>query len=457
MLIFIFFPQIASTSLGQRFFIQGVQSKTHTHVAANQISLSWLGPQKFYNLSFESEDFKGNLEQLSIGVRLWSLLPLFEFKNLSQIKGDIKIVNTGFEFDSKQLPSVQLDSIQGILRFHDGGVDFTTDGKANQNGKTGTFTLQGQIKNFQESLPEFSIRGEWVSFPTLPIARILSSRNQIDENKIVQLIGVSLDLQGSASFIDNQGLFEINIHAPNIDSSINGNIVNHDLTLLQPLTATLHLTPEFSQWILRDVNPLLVTGVEAKSPIHLRIEPSQFRCPLFPFQLEHLQIGQGTLDIGQLRCLNEGSLAALMSFLKNKTFSSSQEMNIWFTPLFFSLRDGILKTSRIDFLIDQTIHLCSWGNIDYLRGQLDMFVGLPAETLQQSFGIGKLPSDYVMKIALTGTMKNPKLATHAAAAKIAALLTTQQSSYSWLTNGILGIFDSSDDSVPPPHRPFPWE
>jgi hypothetical protein len=132
-------------------------------------------------------------------------------------------------------------------------------------------------------------------------------------------------------------------------------------------------------------------------------------------------------------------------------------MNLWFTPLFFNLHEGLLETSRVDFLIDQKIHICTWGTIDYLNDQLDMFVGLPADTLQQSFGIQKLPDAYVMKIALTGTMKKPKLATHAAAAKIAALLAAQKSSHNWLSTGVFSLFGGIDTSVPPPNRPFPWE
>jgi hypothetical protein len=457
LLLFIFSPQIASTPVGKRIFFQAVQARTHTTATANDISLSWLGPQKFSGLAFESEQFRGSLEDLRIGVRLWSLIPLFELKNFNQINGDIKVVNATFQFDSKQFSTVQLDSIQGVVRLHDGGADFTTDGKTSQNGKSGTFDLQGQIHNFNRDVPEFSVHGEWISFPTLPIARILSARNQIDENSFIQLLGDFFDLQGSASYRDDEGLFELSLHAPNIDSSVHGSIVNHDLTLRKPLTAIIRLTPELSQWILRDVNPLFVTGIEAKAPIHLRIEPSRFRCPISSFKLEHLLIGQGTLDLGQLRCSNGGSLATLLSLLKNKSLSAEREMDIWFTPLFFSLHDGVLETSRVDFLIDQTIHICTWGNIDYLHDQLDMFVGLPAETLQQSFGIGKLPEEYVMKIALTGKMKKPKLATHAAAAKIAALLTAQKSSHDWLSSGILSLFGEIDSSVPPPHRPFPWE
>jgi hypothetical protein len=457
LLLIFFFPQIVSSSFGNRIFLQAIQSRTHTQVSANKLNLSWLGPQTFSDLAFESEQLKGTLQELRIGVRLWSLLPLFELKNFNSITGDVKVVNGAFQFTSDTLPSVQLDSIQGVVRIHDGGADFTTEGQASQNNQPGTFSLQGQVGHFNQSIPEFSIHGEWTSFPTLPLARIFSARQPIDEISIVQLLGSSIDLQGNATYSNEEGLFDLILHAPNIDSTIHGSIANQNLTLRQPLTATIRLTPEFSRWILRDVNPLFVTGIEAKSPIRLRIEPSRFRCPLATFHLEHLEIGQGTLEIGQLRCSNGGSLATLISLLKNKTLFAAREMDLWFTPLYFSLQEGVLQTSRVDFLIDQTIHLCTWGNIDYLHDRLDMFVGLPAETLQQSFGIEKIPADYVMKIPLTGTMKKPKLATHGAAAKIAALLTAQNSPHSWLSSGILGIFGEIDTSVPPPKRPFPWE
>ncbi len=456
-LLLFFFPQIASTAFGKRIFLQAVQSKTHVEVTAKELSLSWLGPQTFSDLVFEGHELKGTLQEMRIGVRLWSLLPLFELKNFNSINGDVKIVNGAFQFDSPQFPPVQLDSIQGVVRLHDGGADFTADGQASQNGKIGTFSLQGQISNIKQNIPEFSIHGEWISFPTLPFARIISAHNLIDENSFIQILGTSIDLQGSASYSNDQGRFDLTLHAPNIDGNIQGSIVNRDLTLRHPLTATIHLTPALSQWILRDMNPLFVTGIEAKSPIQLRIEPSRFRCPLASFQLENLQIGQGSLDIGQLRCSNGGSLASLISLLKNKNLSAAREMDIWFSPLFFSLQDGVLKTSRIDFLIDQSIHICTWGNIDYLHDRLDMYVGLPARTLQQSFSIEKLPAEYVMKIPLTGSMKKPKLATHPAAAKIAALLAGQKTSHDWLSSGILGLFGEIDTSVPPPNRPFPWE
>lgn len=457
LLTVIFFPQLASTTIGKRIFIQAIQSRTHTTVAADEIRLSWLGPQEFSQLTFKSEQFEGALKDLRIGVPLWSLLPLFELKDLSKINGDIKIEDAAFQFNSDQFAAVHLDSIHGVMRFHAGGADFETDGQTDQNGQKGSYSFRGQIHDLKHPLPAFSIHGEWHSFPTLPIARIIAARYPIDENGIIHLLGDAFDLQGSASYAENEGVFEMALHAANIDSSVHGKIADHDLTLRKPMTATLRLTPELSQWILRDVNPLFVTGIEAQTPVHLRIEPSHFRCPILPFHLENLQIGHGTLELGQLRCFNGGSLSSVLSLLKIKSLSSAQQMDLWFSPLFFNLHDGVLETSRVDFLIDRSIHICTWGSIDYLNDQLDMFVGLPAETLQKSFGIEKLPTEYVMKIALTGSMKKPKLASHAAATKIAALLAAQQSHHSWLSSGIMSLFGETDTSVPPPNRPFPWE
>jgi hypothetical protein len=279
----------------------------------------------------------------------------------------------------------------------------------------------------------------------------------MNENALIRILGNPINLQCFTTLRGNQGLFDCSLSTPNIDSEIHGGIADHALTLRQPMTASVRLTPELSQWIMRDMNPLFVTGIEAKNPIRLRIEPSRFLCPLDSFQIQQIQIGQGSIDMGQIRCTNGGSLASLIGLLKNSSLSSVQQMNVWFTPLYFSLQHGILQTSRIDALVADAVHICTWGSIDYIHDKIDMQIGLPADTLKHFFGIKKLPNDYVMKIHLTGSIKKPSLATNAAAAKIAALLGAQKSSHDWLTGGIFSLFGETDPNVPPPHRPFPWE
>lgn len=444
---------ISSSSYGHQMFLRAVQSKTRTEVSANQINLSWFGPQEFSQLTFKSPQFQGTIDELRVGVPLWHMLPLFKLEDISRIKGDVKIAKGTFIFDSEQYPKVQLDSIQASVRIHNSGLDFIANGK--ERNASSTFSMQGQISNIHHPLSSFSVHGDLNSFPTLPIARIINSKTPIDENAFMQIFGETINLQGSASISHEDGQFDITLHATNIDSEIHGKISNQELTLSLPLTATIRLTPELSLWILKDINPLFLTAIQAKSPLQLRIEPSGFRFPLATFQLKNLHIGQGTLDIGKVLCTNGGSLASLVGFLKN-SIASVPEMNVWFTPLFFSLKNGNLHASRVDVLIADLIHLCTWGDIDYNRNKIDMQVGIPYDTLEKSFGIQNLPSDYVMKIHLSGSLSKPKLATKAAAAKIAALVAAEKSSHNWLTSGIRNLFEK-EQNIPPPIRPFPWE
>ena len=160
--------------------------------------------------------------------------------------------------------------------------------------------------------------------------------------------------------------------------------------------------------------------------------------------------------MGQIHCTNGGSLSALISLFKNKFLFGTKEMTIWFSPLYFRLQNGLLQTSRMDALVADTIHICSWGNIDWIHDRLDMNLGLPADTLKSAFGIDPLPREYVLKIPISGSTQNPKLATGTALAKIAALLAAQKTPHK-LSNGILNIFTQSDADVPPPNHPFPWE
>lgn len=453
--LIIFFPQIASTRVGKRFFLESVQSKTHTDVSADKLTLSWFGPQHFFGLTFHGKEMNGSIGELRVDVPLWSMLSLFELKGLHKIQGDVAIVNGSFDLKSGQFPPIQVEAIQGSVRLHQGTADIAFDGKAKQDSGPGSFSLLGQIRTISGSQQEFFLRGELIDFPALPIARILSARFPVDETLLIKILGNPVNLKGAASNSENKGILDLALHTANIDLDVHGNIENDDLTLRQPLIAAFRLTPELSALVLKEANPLFVTGFEAKSPIRLRIEPSRFHCPFSPFRLQHLQIGHGTLEMGRIKCQNGGALADLIGLLKERSRASL--MDVWFTPLFFELANGDLKTGRLDALIDGSIRICTWGTIHLIDDQMDMILGLTAQTLRNSFGVKNLPEEYVLKIPLTGSTRKPNLATGTAAAKIAALLAAQKTPHTWLSGSILGVFTQTEGHVPPPNRPFPWE
>ena len=110
----------------------------------------------------------------------------------------------------------------------------------------------------------------------------------------------------------------------------------------------------------------------------------------------------------------------------------------------------------MDALVANSLHLCSWGDIELEKGRLDMSLGLTADTLRKAFGIRNLADDYVLKIQLKGTVAEPKLATSAALAKIAALLAAQKTAKG-LPGGIVNLFTQQQNDIPPANHPLPWE
>jgi hypothetical protein len=232
---------------------------------------------------------------------------------------------------------------------------------------------------------------------------------------------------------------------------------DHGLNLTRPLSASLRLTPTISRWLLKDMNPLLITALSSNHPIHLQIEPEEFFFPL-PFSLRKLHIEKGILDLGQIQCQSGRSLGALITLLKADPLNYAKQISAWFTPLKFRIENGQLHAQRMDILLDQKIHICTWGQIDLIRDQLNMYVGLTADTLRRSFGIKNLPESYVLKMPLRGTTKEPELMTGPAATKIATLMAVQIPKKGPLGK-VIDVFSGpkEDKDVPPLTEPLPWK
>ncbi|HSX26675.1 MAG TPA: hypothetical protein VLE89_06685 [Chlamydiales bacterium] len=431
LLILLLIPFIASSPVGKPFFIKAFEERISGKVEIGSLHLSWFGPQVFKKVHFTNSDIEGHLEELHSNVPLWSL---------SRLDGAFTLKNGSFSFPSYDAGT--LEEVNGHIQ----GNDFDLEGKANTSGQ---FSLTGKVY----SKDHFEIAANLTNFPTAALDQLLKG------HRLVFLaLGPTIDLSGTAALHQNQGSVDATLTSSNIQTTLRANLTEHALTLREPLTATLSLTPEFSQALLSDINPLFLTGIRAKNPILLHLAQCSF--PLRPFSLEKLHAA-GTLDMGQVLCRNGKSLASLIRFLKAKRLSDAKEMNAWFTPLSVHFENGTLHTGRMDALLADSIHICTWGNIDLIHDRLNIILGLPADTLSQSFGIQNLSENYVLKVPIHGSTQEPELDKGPAAAKIAALLAAQQipGKKGGLLGGLVKVFTHANDEkdIPPANRPFPWE
>jgi len=426
-------PKLASSSLGKPIFVRAFEEEIHGTVEIGALHLSWFGPQVFQRVTFTTPEVEGSVEELQKNVPLWSLKGI----------GGFLLKNGSFTFPGAGEGTI--DQVNGQIK----NGNFQLTGVTRQGGTSGNIAMQGKVF----SKHRFDIQGEITSLPVAAIDRILNANNLL-----FQILGPNLNLKGSASLNKNQGAIDVQLASSHIHADIKANLSENGITLLEPINAAMQLTPSLSEVLMSEMNPLFLTGVESRNPIQLHIDSQDFFYPI-PFSIEKLQ-GRGTLDMGQVVCTNGKSLATIISLLKLNPLSKIREMNVWFTPLSFQMDKGVLHTDRMDALIADSIHVCTWGYIDVAKDKLHINLGIPADTLSQTFMIKNLSDTYVLKVKIRGSTRDPDIDKGPAAAKIAAMIAASQipkkgAVFGSLVNAFSQLKEDKD--IPPAKRPFPWE
>lgn len=436
-LLIIFLPFLLSCSWGKSLLIAAIEKKTGAEVQLQSLQLSWLGPQTLKGLQVSAKDLHASADILQLQAPLWALKQ--KQPKLQIQKGTFSL--TAFGND-------QIEDIEANIQ----GQQIQISGKTIHNSLIGSLSLQGTIV----SEKQFEVVIDIQNFPLAILDRIYQT-----QPLLLQALGATANLQGSIQKDSSKGVADLTFSSPNANALCQAQFDERQLSLLKPLIASLQITEDLGDALNRFIPSAFVTGITAQQPITLRIEPENFSLPLFPFSLDALQIGSAQLDLGLLLLQNGRSLQPLLSFLNVTDLSSSKQTEIWLAPFSFQMQKGVLELGRLDFLLARSLHLCLWGTIDLPKDRLHLFLGLPAETLQRSFGISHLPDSYVLKVPIDGSLKNPQLRTQKAAAKIAALVASEQVRKRSFGLGIaidlLKAPALSDTDIPPPKRPFPWE
>ncbi len=439
--LFLFFPSLASTSLGQKIALNILGWKSNSRIQANSMRLSWLGPQTFFHLTISDQEMDASCKQLTAYMPLW---------RLSRLQGPFTISNGSARFHSSSCQNAALENLEASIE----GNRFTAKGSARSGQQAGSFDIKGTLDRFPG---DCSLEGRLISIPACLCDLFLKT-----DQKIEQILGSFLSLEGSIKSKLGKGSFNISLRSSHCQTNMHAEFDGQALRLNKPLTAHLTLTPALNDLLMRDINPLFLTSVQANHPIVLRLSPDNFSFPYAPFNLSSFSIGQASLDLGQVTLQSGPSLQSLLDLLNNRRLKGSRSLNAWFTPLTFKLQNGTLKTGRLDLLLANSVHLCTWGHINLQNSKLHMYLGLPAETLASSFGISGLHPDYVLKIPVRGTISKPELVTNSAIAQITAVAAAQKlplpkvgKLFGKVVQGVAEL--KSDKDVPPAKRPFPWE
>lgn len=400
----------------------------------------------------------------------------------SSLKAKVSCYETSL-IDTISKESILLKSTQGVIEKKPGPSDVllslladASTTSANAKEASGVLKLTASVSDIYEekgqlnfSHPSAKLDMNIQKMPS-SVFDMLSRVAGYSSSPFAALFGSSLSATAQLQMKEGSGPVSVSIFSSGARASVIGTMTKGTLTLKEPLYAQVTMTDELSRLLLGSVNPLNISQIRSSSPITLEVQPAGVSIPVTSFSLERLNIPKARLELGQVQCSNEGNLSITLGLLKSVQLSQNKYLNLWFTPIDLGVKNGVINMERADILIADTFDVCLWGKVNPIADKVDMTLGLTADCLAKAFSIGNLPEDYVLQIPLSGSLKDVKLNTGKATAKIAALFAWQQASkaggsavggaagdlFGQLMNK-LGSLPLNDGDTPPAKRPFPWE
>lgn len=340
----------------------------------------------------------------------------------------------------------------------------TTD--PSQNAVQGLFECSLTKESSTPFQGTFDLKAK--QFPTRVLDMIARVQGQT-EFPFANLFGKTLDAEASLSLQKEESPIALSIRSPQTQMTLAGSCQGGLLRLNQPFFFQTYLTSELSRLFLKNINPLSITSIYAKSPISLEIPPQGVSIPIMPFTPSHLNIPEAHVEIGKIYCQNEGNVHIALDLLKSQQKHPGEELMLWFAPIDFHATKGVIDVERTEILIANALDIAIWGNMNLKKNYVDMTLGLPAPTLQKAFDIRGLPQDYVLTIPMKGPLNDVQIDTGKATAKLALLFAWQKRSLAGnITKnpagaifgeviGQLALLPDKDAVIPPAKHPFPWE
>ncbi len=315
--------------------------------------------------------------------------------------------------------------------------------------RTGSIQLSGHISDFFSDQGKFSMQnlsteltGQIKNLPTL------------FSEKAQSLFGDTLSASLSAQINNMNGTLFCDVTSPHTNFKLDSYISNGILHLRAPLNANLTLTPALSNMLLSDAR---LVALSAQKPIQLHIDPKNVAIPIRNFNWQNVRIGAGRLDFGKIIVASQGSAADLIDIFKIRR---PNQVTLWFAPMDFSIKNGKMDIQRTEILYDAAYQIAIWGRVNFPRRNVNMTLGLTAQSLYRSLGL-RLPPSYVLTIDVEGPFGNVQIDKASAIAKIALLIADRsgiapQQGVPGAVFDIIQGFAHDQSSVPPPRPPFPW-
>lgn len=276
--------------------------------------------------------------------------------------------------------------------------------------------------------------------------------------KLEALLGPILDADVNVQLKNLNGPVKAYLSGHNGKIVLDGFLNQGFLTLNQPFYVEVVATPQLGEYVLKEVNPILAGMVHADDRLRITIDPNGFHMPINTQDKANIQVGNLVVELGNAYFTDDSQMATIMSLLK---VYSTDEIPVWFTPIYLSVQNGVVHLQRFDMLAMERYPLAAWGTIDFPGDRIDMMVGLSGKSLQQIITIPLPSRSYMMQFPFKGRIGHARIDKSKFAAKIAALTASIAGGpHGMVVGAVIGLASGAltEESVPPPTtNPLPWD
>lgn len=409
----------------------------------------------------------GNLENLSLSGLITVENGVIHDRNANAL-AHLNNVKIPFEVDGKsnrihlgidgQLGSGDFESKvdvadwqrDGKVILKDWKIDFNLD--AHQDG--GIAHFDGKMEHiFDKTVAKMLLEGKMDDFPSHMICRACLFELD-EEQRFKAAFGNHVDAKLGIDLKQEEGAVKLHMQGENGSVNIVGAIQQGALTLHEPLTVDMAMTPELGEYVIDDIIPLLSSAQVADSRILLTVDPKGTSIPMRPFSIDRVNVGSGTINLNKIYFTPQGYLGEVLALLN--IYPESNFM-VWFTPLYFHVQNGTLQIERMDMLVAERYPIATWGKVDFPDNRVRMTVGVSLKALGFNSDESKLNQNYLLQIPLKGSVDHPKLDKGKVAAKLSALAALSSGGSPGVAIGTIIDTILSSNVPPPTTQPFPWD
>lgn len=317
----------------------------------------------------------------------------------------------------------------------------TPDGRF--NSKDLSLRLDGKLQRLPTALLDDLLDGEGM------LAATLGDATDVDVNANLQRMAGPLDMK---------------LQSTNATAVIKTQLTQAGLTLTEPLVAEVKVTQAFGKLVLGKIHPIFETAQSSERAVTLEIPREGTLIPIRDYDVSRIVIPRMVLDLGKLTLKSGWLLKGAVGLAQQFGALESSGRDQWsaqFTPAVLSMSGGkAVYERRVDLLLDERMHLATWGTADIANDRVDLVLAFMPETLEKVFGLRVAPGD-ALRVPLRGALSGPSVDFGRAGLEIERLRQQQRlAKKDPLVGALVGAVATTaigGGPIPPPSvTPLPW-